>query len=542
MRYVALPLLLAVWIRFTPAELGFPLDDAWIFSVFAANLREHGEWAFNRGEPSAGVTSPLWAALLSSAPGISESLQVDLVRWTRALGLTLGLLPLAVVLPWFFSKGLTGSSRFRREASWALAVLTVCQGVFLFHARSGMETVAFASCGIVAIRTLFLPNPFWCSLALAGLVLLRLEGLLLALPLLAYCLSRGERLRAALLALFSGSAAGLVLFHNWRLCGALFPTTFAGRRFLFKLDPDNLHLERLGESFHKFAAQWVERIHDWCWMDTFLPGGEVELPGGVRLNPLAALLDGLMLLGGLLLLLRAVEPKRWARSAPLFLLLVWTLLHNLFYVTVLPSGGHAGRYQAINFLWPPFLVLFGFQGAGSWLARVARGANSSGARGKAGTAAHIALLGLLLIPVGVSIRVWKQVLDSGIERINHLHLGMGEWARANLPSDSRVVAFDLGGFKMASNLYVIDQSGLLDARGLESFRKHNSPEFYRARRATHLFKFERVEEQDLSIDPVWKTTFALERRISLDRDEGLDREACQNAWSRCSLYRIEYQE
>ena len=28
-------------------------------------------------------------------------------------------------------------------------------------------------------------------------------------------------------------------------------------------------------------------------------------------------------------------------------------------MVVLPAGGHAGRYQALNFLWPPILVLIG---------------------------------------------------------------------------------------------------------------------------------------------------------------------------------------
>jgi hypothetical protein len=115
---------------------------------------------------------------------------------------------------------------------------------------------------------------------------------------------------------------------------------------------------------------------------------------------------------------------------------------------------------------------------------------------------------------------------------------MGEWSRQNLSPEARVVAFDLGGFTAASGLYVVDQSGLVDPAGLDSFRQHNSPEFYRARHATHLFKFEEWDESDLVINPVWQTDFQLLHRIVYPDCFGLDREACQNAWDRCSLYRI----
>ncbi|MCA9443610.1 MAG: hypothetical protein KC964_22610, partial [Candidatus Omnitrophica bacterium] len=119
---------------------------------------------------------------------------------------------------------------------------------------------------------------------------------------------------------------------------------------------------------------------------------------------------------------------------------------------------------------------------------------------------------------------------------------MGMWAEGNLPEDSRIVAFDLGGIAMTTDLYIIDQSGLLDDRGLESFRKHNSPTFYRERGATHLFRFERLDDPTPTFDPNWKTGLTLLHRLSLSEEIGLDREACQNTWSRCSMYRIEYLE
>jgi hypothetical protein len=49
---------MAPWYFYSP-------DDLFIHLRFAENLVEHGEWAFNPGEPSAGATSPPWVLVLA---------------------------------------------------------------------------------------------------------------------------------------------------------------------------------------------------------------------------------------------------------------------------------------------------------------------------------------------------------------------------------------------------------------------------------------------------------------------------------------------
>ena len=44
---------------------GFPLDDAWIYSVYARELARSGVLAYNPGVPATGETSPLWAIVLA---------------------------------------------------------------------------------------------------------------------------------------------------------------------------------------------------------------------------------------------------------------------------------------------------------------------------------------------------------------------------------------------------------------------------------------------------------------------------------------------
>jgi hypothetical protein len=46
-------------------EPGFPLDDSWIHLTFAHNLARGWGFAYNRGEPVAGSTAPLWTLILA---------------------------------------------------------------------------------------------------------------------------------------------------------------------------------------------------------------------------------------------------------------------------------------------------------------------------------------------------------------------------------------------------------------------------------------------------------------------------------------------
>ncbi|MCA9410416.1 MAG: hypothetical protein KC944_04350 [Candidatus Omnitrophica bacterium] len=527
--------------------IGFPLDDAWIFTVFAANLRNLGEWSYNPGEPCAGVTSLLWTWLLSWIPESSGYPFRSEVIGARTLSLLLSFLPLALCLPTIFASGLAGSNRFRHRVGGILSLIALGHGIWLFHAFSGMETTLFVSTGVCAIYFFHRSNHWLSGLFCFFLVLIRLEGFLLGGLLLVANLfsainrSLWKRPWVGVSACLSGTGAGVVsvAVHNYRLFGNPFPATFAGRRFLFGLDPDRIHWTEFGNHLHGFTVSWIERVHDWYWMDNFLPG-QISV-GGAEVHPLSLLFSAVAFIGFLVFTIRIFEPGYWRRMNPIFLLTIWAFLHNLLYTAVLPTGAHAGRYQAMNYLLVPYWTAFG----GQELIRFAlnfRGMNAYTPRRRIAERLTYVWVVILIIPTAVSFLVWKDVMTLGIERIQNLHMAMGMWAEGNLPEDSRIVAFDLGGIAMTTDLYIIDQSGLLDDRGLESFRKHNSPTFYRERGATHLFRFERLDDPTPTFDPAWKTGLTLLHRLSLPEEIGLDREACQNTWSRCSMYRIEYLE
>lgn len=68
------------------STLGFPLDDSWIFWVFAKNLATGQGFSFNPGEPVLGTTSILWVFLLAGSylSIISSTLNWGLSTWGRA--------------------------------------------------------------------------------------------------------------------------------------------------------------------------------------------------------------------------------------------------------------------------------------------------------------------------------------------------------------------------------------------------------------------------------------------------------------------------
>ncbi|MHC4844999.1 MAG: hypothetical protein ACYTCU_02445, partial [Planctomycetota bacterium] len=69
---LALLNLLAGWAFLSGSGPGFPLDDAWGHLVYGRALATGDGFAYNPGQPEAGVTSPLWTALCALPAGFVE--------------------------------------------------------------------------------------------------------------------------------------------------------------------------------------------------------------------------------------------------------------------------------------------------------------------------------------------------------------------------------------------------------------------------------------------------------------------------------------
>ena len=109
--------------------LGFPLDDSWIFWVFAKNLATGQGFSFNPGEPVLGTTSILWVLILAGSYLFTHSVVFISKFWGVLLFLLSILLTFRICL--FYTQ--------RKKIAF-LAVLTFAlTPPLIFGALSGME-------------------------------------------------------------------------------------------------------------------------------------------------------------------------------------------------------------------------------------------------------------------------------------------------------------------------------------------------------------------------------------------------------------------
>lgn len=84
---VALSLLLAHEAH-VAKKLGFPLDDAWIFWVFAKNLATGNGLSFNPGQAVLGTTSVLWVFVLAGSYFVTHNVVLISKFWGMVFFLT----------------------------------------------------------------------------------------------------------------------------------------------------------------------------------------------------------------------------------------------------------------------------------------------------------------------------------------------------------------------------------------------------------------------------------------------------------------------
>jgi hypothetical protein len=104
------------------------MDDTFIHLQYARNLRDAGEIAFNRGEPSLGATSPLWMCALAATGATPLP--------ARLLSLVCGALSV-----WVFARV---AQRVLGPGAWAAAATVAWAGSLWLvrHAPNGMESTA----------------------------------------------------------------------------------------------------------------------------------------------------------------------------------------------------------------------------------------------------------------------------------------------------------------------------------------------------------------------------------------------------------------
>lgn len=305
---------------------GFPLDDAWIYQVYARNLAHSGQWAFVAGQPSTGSTSVLWTLLITPA----YLLGLDGRTWTLVLG-TLTLIGAALASASLFPED-------RPLLRLATGVGVALEWHVVWAAASGMETGLFAamlmwfwvwlrrrapSLGDHALRDGFVLGLWGGALALArpeGIVAFGIAALFGVFWLATWT----GRLRWAV----AGAIGLLIVIVPWLVfnvatSGAIWPNTFAAKQAEYASLLSTPYVARLAD---QVVAVWI--------------GPQV------------------LLLPSLVISVRQImirKPVAWVSLVPI----VWVVVHLALYAARLPVTYQHARYAIPTI---PLLVAYGIRG------------------------------------------------------------------------------------------------------------------------------------------------------------------------------------
>lgn len=215
--------------RLSLTHPGLPIDDAYIYQVYAANLANGHGLSFNPGETSFGVTSNLWALILAMLDRLSGT--GDAPSLAQSLTLMLGLLTL--VQAQRLVQRLT-----RSRIAGVVAGLTVATAPALWmQSLSGMDTQAVMLVWLTLLIQLArhgLGQPVRLGVLLGLMALFRPEMIWpLPLVMMAALMPRTGLARPLRNMALVGVAALLVMLPNlifvYAHTGHPLPTTFYGK-------------------------------------------------------------------------------------------------------------------------------------------------------------------------------------------------------------------------------------------------------------------------------------------------------------------------
>lgn len=390
--------------------IGFPLDDAWIHQTYARNLMRGSGWSFYPGQPSAGLTAPLWALLL--APGHLLELGPYTLTFTLGWACLWGLSLTAAKIT---------STLVPNRPKWSLAAgLLVCvEWHLVWAAASGMETLLFSVFTTITLAwTIWaeeLDKRYWPVLgALAGgSAWLRPEGITLLAPLLLVWLSGKRRWQSggALLIGFAATFLPYLIFNRW-LAGSWWPNTFYAKQAEYAILRQQPLFTRLIDEF------------------------SLPLIGA----------GALLLPGFLYQAWQAIKGKRWPQIA----IFLWVLGYMSLYAIRLPVTYQHGRYVIPAM---PLFFLLGLAGT----ANLAKPWSND-------TLPRLFSRVWLVSLVAVAILFWglgAQAYSQDVAVINTEMVAAARWVAEHSSPDDLIAAHDIGALGYHAERPLLDLAGLV---------------------------------------------------------------------------------
>ena len=417
------------------ARESVPLDDTWIHLVYAQNLADHGAFYYNVGQPEAGMSSPLWAALLAvplffgagpvaSAQGLSVVTGLFVPVLAYALGRRVG-------LSWGVSLG--------------VGVLVAVEPNLAYARVSGMEVGLAASLALLAAIFVMDENHWAAGVTFGLMAVTRGELSVVAGVMIGAVLLREYLRRETLVALTRSEAvlAAKLVLPPLLLGGAwsLFNLSVSGR-----LLPNTYYVK------HDFSLGLLnaENIRN-MWPGYF---EHVGFTGGPHAFPLWVLV-----LLGVFALARAYGHRGFAVGiVPLVIVYATSIA-----VRVGPEYWtfSAKRYLDIALPFVALLAAAGAVFAWKWAAR-------AGVRWLT-LAMPLALAAVTAFAVAGVVQRFPEVADEyswNSRNIGEVNVAMGERLARDLPADTLVGVTDAGAMKYLSGLEVVDMLGLNEHRAI----------------------------------------------------------------------------
>ncbi|MBN1310569.1 MAG: hypothetical protein JXB30_04050 [Anaerolineae bacterium] len=407
--------LLVTYFRY--GYFSFPLDDAWIYQVYARNLAQSGQWAFVPGVPSTGSTSIVWPLLMAPA----YLLHIDALVWTHLLGLVSLIAASLGAARWFEEESLL--------KSLAVGLAIALEWHLVWAAASGMETGLFTALLIWFWVWLRRHDPGCLDqgvqtglvLGLWGgvLMLARPEGALAFGIAWLYGLSCPGNLRSRLRwAIVSGLGFTLLLIPflllNHSISGTIWPNTFYAKQT-------------------EYTSLWTQP-----YLLRFIDQGRVCFVGAQ-----------ILLIPGLLAWLWFWVKKRpieWVAILPWG----WALLHWALYAARLPVTYQHGRY-AIPVI--PLIVTYGMRG----LITLAR------PRARRPLIRLSSLAWMLTVGTLFPLFLGLQGAPAYGRDVSFIEVEMvstAKWIAENTASDDIIAAHDIGALGYFSSRHLVDLAGL----------------------------------------------------------------------------------
>jgi hypothetical protein len=399
---------------------GYPLDDAWIHQLAARNLVRTGTLGIDPAVYGSGATSLLWALVLA----LGEALHVAPVAFSSTVNGLLFLLSGQALLGLLLADGVPRS----RALIMSLAFGTAPN--FVWFALSGMEAMLLVASSLLTLWAWL--GDFSGRRSLAGIFLLivatcRPEGLALAPLLVVLRRPRGLREWVSLTLPSMLGLCAATTISLWHRSGLL-PATLGGRRWMWLSPLEGLSgLDKAG----LLLLKWLDRLSE-------LSLGATE-----------------PLLGWLAVALFFVGVSEGVRHERQRALLAWTTLHLSVYFCLLPTFGHAGRYQPLI---PPVFLMF-----------VAAGALGAGRLAlrpwpRLGTVwpsriGSALLVAWFAVGPGSALLVWQRGHADSVRHVNQTEVQMGIYLR-RLPPRARIASFDIGGIGYFSGRRLVELGGL----------------------------------------------------------------------------------